>query len=87
MKKYIIATAMGAAMLAVAPAHAQSRAVAMDCGTAVRMFSNMLAHMPHDANRTKAMKELAMAKTAMDGHHMNACMVHIGQIEQVFSGG
>lgn len=87
MKKYIIASAMGAAMLAMSPAYADSPAVTMDCATAVRMFGNMMAHMPNDANRTKAMKELAMAKTAMNGHHMKACMLHIGQIENVFSGG
>ena len=87
MRKYIIACAFGAAMFAMSPAYADSPAVAMDCGHAVRMFGRMLSHMPANARRAKAMKEMAMAKTAMEGHHMKACMVHIGQIEQVYSGG
>ncbi len=87
MKKVILTAATLCALaFGASNALAQSPAVAMDCGTAITVFGNMMAHMPSDANRTKAMKELAMAKSAMAGHHMKQCMVHIGQVEQVFSG-
>ena len=87
MKKIMLAIAtMGAVAFGASNALAQSPAVAMDCGTAITVFGNMMAHMPADANRAKGMKYLGMAKSAMAGHHMKQCMVHIGQIEQVFSG-